>query len=85
MTALAGVIAPFYHGENSLYKSSLDSSYHLVLHMSEHRPADFNKVCNITCEYGTQERFGEATASYFDEHMECIIRDKAVQMLKQLN
>ena len=85
VTALAGVIAPFYHGENSLYKSSLDSSYHLVLHMSEHRPADFNKVCNITCEYGTQERFGEATASYFDEHMECIIRDKAVQMLKQLN
>lgn len=85
VTALAGVIAPFYHGENTLYKNSADASYHLVLHMSDHRPADFNKVCNIASEYGTQERFGEATASYFDEHMECIIRGRAVQVLEKLN
>lgn len=85
VTALSGVIAPFYHGENTLYKNAADNSYHLVLHMSEHNPADFNKVCNIACEYGTQERFGAATASYFDEHMECIIRDKAVQVLEKLN
>lgn len=85
VTALSSVIAPFYHGENSLYKNTSNDSYHLVLHMSEHNPADFNKVCNIACEYGTQERFGAATASYFDEHMECIIRDKAVQVLEKLN
>lgn len=85
VTALAGVIAPFYRGENTLYKNPSDASYHLVLHMSEHRPADFNKICNIASEYGTQERFGAATASYFDEHMECIVRNQAVQMLETLD
>lgn len=85
VTALAGVIAPFYRGENTLYKNQSDASYHLVLHMSEHRPDEFNKICNITSEYGTQERFGAATASYFDEHMECIVRDQAVQMLEKLS
>ncbi len=85
VTALAGVIAPFYRGENTLYKNPSDASYHLVLHMSEHRPADFNKICNIASEYGTQERFGAATASFFDEHMECIIRGHAVQMLEKLD
>lgn len=85
VSALASVIAPFYHGENTLYKNPSDASYHLVLHMSEHKPADFNKICNITSEYGTQERFGAATASYFDEHMECIIHDRAVQVLEKLD
>lgn len=85
VTALASVIAPFYHGENTLYKNPSDASYHLVLHMSEHKPADFNKICNIASEYGTQERFGAATASYFDEHMECIIHDRAVQVLEKLD
>lgn len=85
VTALASVIAPFYHGANTLYKNPSDASYHLVLHMSEHKPADFNKICNIACEYGTQERFGAATASYFDEHMECIIRDQAIQVLEKLD
>lgn len=84
VTALAAVIAPFYHGTNTLYKSSLDGSYHLLIQMSSHKPADFNKVCNIISEYGTQERFSPATAAFFEEHMECIIRDRAVQILSKM-
>lgn len=83
-TLLSGVIAPFYNGCNTLYKSRLDASYHLVLEMSSHKPADFNKVCNIISEYGSQERFSTANAAFFEEHMECIIRDRAVQVLASL-
>ncbi len=83
-TALAKVISPFYHGANTLYKNPQDSGYHLVLQMSDHRPADFNKVCNITSEYGVQEHFTKATAAYFREHYECLIKDKAVAVLEKL-
>ena len=83
-TALAAVIAPFYNGTNTLYKNVSDHSYHLLIQMSSHKPADFNKVCNIISEYGTQERFSPATAAFFEEHMECIIRDRAVQVLSKL-
>lgn len=84
VSALAGVIAPFYNGCNTLYKSPLDASYHLVLQMSSHKPADFNKVCNIISEYGSQERFTAANAAFFEEHTECIIRDRAIQVLANL-
>lgn len=84
VTALAAVIAPFYNGTNTLYKNPLDGSYHLLIQMSSHKPADFNKVCNIISEYGTQERFSPATAAFFEEHMECITRDRAVQILSKL-
>lgn len=84
VTSLAAVIAPFYRGSNTLYKNPLDSSYHLVLHISEHKPVDYNKVCNIASEYGSQEHFSDASAAYFEEHYECIVKDRAVQMLERL-
>lgn len=84
VSALSAVIAPFYNGSNTLYKSPLDSSYHLVLQMSSHKPADFNKVCNIISEYGSQERLNAANAAYFEEHMNCLIRNRAVQVLTNL-
>ncbi len=84
VSALASVIAPFYNGKNTLYKNPVDSSYHLVLNISEHKPIDYNKVCNIVSEYGTQEHLQETTFSYFEEHYECIIRDRAIQVLEKL-
>ncbi len=84
VTALAAVIAPFYNGTNTVYKNPKDGSYHLVIEMSSHKPSDFNKIYNIIFEYGTPERFQAATAAFFEEHMECIIRDRAVQVLSKL-
>lgn len=84
VTALASVIAPFYNGKNTLYKNPVDSSYHLVLNISDHKPIDYNKVCNIASEYGTQEHLQETTFLYFEEHYECIVRDRAIQILEKL-
>lgn len=82
--AFSRVIAPFYRGENTLYKSTKESTYHLVMNISKHKAQDFNKICNIASDYGTQEHYNDITAAYFEEHYECISRNNAIQVLKKL-
>ncbi len=84
LTNLARIIVPFYQGYNTLYKNPIDSKYYLVVHISKHTPEDFNKVCNIISEYGKSEKTNYASTSYYKEHYEVIITDKAIQKLSVL-
>ena len=45
-TNLARLIAPYYFGESTLYKDEVAACYYLVLHMSDHTPEEFNRICN---------------------------------------
>lgn len=81
---LAAVIAPFYHGENTLFRNANENIYYLVVHMSKHSAEEFNKVCNILSEYGKTERTTYASLSYFEEHFEAIIMESAIQYLARL-
>lgn len=83
VTELAAVIAPFYNGQNTLYKNSADNTYHLVVEISSHKPADFNKICNIISEYASSERVSAALLAHFEEHMKCIVKDRAIQVLSK--
>lgn len=84
VTALARIIAPFYHGENTLYKNPSNARYYLVIQISDHTPEEFNKVCNIISEYGRTEHVNYASISYYKEHYETIVAGKAVQILCKL-
>ena len=42
----------FFTGRNTLYKTSANESYQLIIHQSSCSPQEFNKVCNILSEYG---------------------------------
>ncbi|ABX44099.1 adaptor protein MecA [Lachnoclostridium phytofermentans] len=84
LTGLARIIVPFYQGYNTLYKNPVDSKYYLVVHISRHTPEDFNKVCNIISEYGKSEKTNYASISYYKEHYDVIIADKAIQKLSSL-
>lgn len=70
-----------YDGQNSIYKDSTAGKYYLVISKSQHTPEEFNRVCNIISEYGKTERTTYASFSYFEEHLEPIIKDKAIQVL----
>lgn len=78
---LAGIIAPYYQGINTLYKNSVTTTYYLVISKSEHTPEDFNKICNIISEYGKAEKTTYASPYYYEEHFEVIVKDSAVQIL----
>lgn len=70
-----------YKGTNTVYKNTADNSYFLILHKSDHTPEEFSKICNTVSEYGIPVRNTYASSSYYDEHYDALIRDKALQVL----
>lgn len=84
LTALATITAPFYHGENTLYRDTTHGIYYLVLHMSEHSPEQFNKLCNIASEYGTQIDTAPGSLSYYKEHYQIVLEQNALSVLATL-
>lgn len=78
---LAHVLEHFYTGDNSLFLDEPERVYYLVLHKSDHSPAEFNKVCNILSEYAFQNHYIESAEAYFNEHFKCIAAHDALQRL----
>ena len=77
----AHVLKNYYHGENRLYKNSSRKLYYLVLSKSSHTPEEFNKICNILTQYGSNEPYKKSTESYMAEHYDLVIKKEALQKL----
>lgn len=75
------VLRNYYHGENRLYKNKSRSLYYLVLDKSSHTPEEFNKICNILTEYGTNETYTKSLEAYMSEHYDLVIKKDALQKL----
>ena len=84
ISRVSSILNTFYHGENALYKDRRHGCYCLVVKQSDHTPEEFNKVCNILTEYGRRLKSTYSTESYFQEHLECIIRADAVSRMSSL-
>lgn len=84
VAALAKHISPYFFGESTLYKDESGSLYYLVIHMSDHTPEEFNRICNVIFEYGTPEQSTPAVLSYFEEHFTVVLAEDAVQTLSIL-
>ena len=82
--SLSRVVKGFYNGVNSLYKSESQGRYYLVLSKSSHSGKDFDKVCNILSEYGSNETFTSPAEAFFSEHYSPILRGNALQTLSKL-
>ena len=77
----AHVLKDYYHGENCLYKNSSRKLYYLILSKSSHTPEEFNKICNILTEYGSNEPYTKSTEAYMAEHYDLVIKKDALQKL----
>ncbi|SEA47204.1 adapter protein MecA 1/2 [Pseudobutyrivibrio sp. ACV-2] len=78
---LSTVLATFYNGKNSLYKSPFDNKYYLVVSKSNDTAEVYNKVCNILAEYSDQQNFVVGTDAYMSEHYETMLKGDAIQKL----
>ena len=78
---LAYIMLGTYNGRNTLYKNLANSTYYLIISISDHTPEEFNKICNIISEYGKVERSTYASSAFYDEHFEVIVKDQALQIL----
>ncbi len=83
-TVLSRLISPHFCGASTLYKDEGDARYYLVLHISDHTPEEFNRICNVISEYGTSVSATPASLSYFAEHFKTIVGHDAVQTLSAL-
>lgn len=81
---LACVLEDYYNGRNDLYKNEKKNSFYLVIHKDEHTPEEFNKICNIICEYARQKNYTPAIGAFFSEHGHKITGPRALQMLATL-
>ena len=44
-------------------------------------PEEFNRVCNTLSEYASSLKYTPGNAAFFEEHLECIVADEALQKL----
>ena len=77
----AHVLKDYYHGDNRLYKNTSRKLYYLILSKSSHTPEEFNKICNILTEYGSNEPYTKSTEAYMAEHFDLVIKKDALQKL----
>lgn len=80
----AHILQNSYQGYNTLYKNPEGREYLLTLSKSAHTPEEFNKVCNIICEYAQQKNYNPAVGAYFAEHGNKITGPQALQVFASL-
>lgn len=83
LRSLATMLNSIYSGKNALYLDN-NGQYFLVVHMSEHTPEEFNKICNILSEYGAPAHTTYATSDFLEEHMRVLIAKDAISQLAQI-
>ena len=81
---LSTILATFYNGKNSLYKSPFDDKYYLVVSKSDDSAETYNKVCNILSEYSDQQNYVVGTDQYMSEHYSTMVKNNAIQALAQI-
>lgn len=81
---VAYILSSQYNGTNALYKDDSLKEYHLIISKTNHTPEEFNKICNILSEYGTNSKYTNSMDAFYTEHMTCIIPKKALQKLTLL-
>ena len=84
ITRLAHTLQGFYQGNNDLYKNEAAHKNYLLVSKSRQTPEEFNKVCNILSEYGTQQTYTPAAGAFMKEHYQVILKNHALQTLAEL-
>ena len=84
ITRLAHTLQGFYQGNSDLYKNEAAHKYYLLVSKSRQTPEEFNKVCNILSEYGTQQTYTPAAGAFMKEHYQVILKNHALQTLAEL-
>lgn len=78
---VAELLAPFYKGDSSIYKSPFNNKYYLSLCMEIAEEKNLNKICSILTEHGTREDPTYVKELFYMEHYDEIIADKAIEKL----
>jgi adapter protein MecA 1/2 len=81
---LSHTLGGYYAGRNELYKDEQHHRYYLMVQKNDHTPEEFNRICNIICEYAVQKNYNAAVGAHFAEHGKYITGPWALQTLASL-
>lgn len=84
LSEAAKAVLPVYNDKNHLFKHAKNNQYYLFLEKQRCTSSDFNKTCNILSEYGQKQYLPESSLHFFTEHMEEIIKTRAIQVMAKL-
>lgn len=70
--------------QSSLFFDSSDDSYYLIIFIGELPKEDYVRICNSLSEFGNRVYGNAATAAYYEEHLECIIKEYALEKCRNL-
>ncbi|MBO5461078.1 MAG: adaptor protein MecA [Ruminococcus sp.] len=80
----AELISAYFHGASTLYRDPENGMYILAISQADHTNNEFNKVCNMLSEYGSQEKTSAPVLAFLEEHCETIISDDSIQKLASI-
>ena len=69
-------------GNNSLYKNVDKKEFYLSIHSKNEDMETLNRVANLLLEYGERLHGNMASEAYYQEHMECLIPNSALEKLQ---
>lgn len=84
ISAAARVLSLPQEIQSSLYYDQASGIYCLVVKAESAAKDDYVRVCNTLSEFGRRIRGDLATAAYYEEHLDCIIREHAIETCKDL-
>ena len=71
-------------GKNSLYKDLDKKDFYLSVHSKNEDMETLNRVANLLLEYGERLHGNVASEAYYQEHMECLIPNSALEKLQTI-
>lgn len=85
LTRLAGILKGNVPDQSSIYKDPKERLYFLLLEQGELPAETFIKICNVISEYGMPVLSHTISTEYLDEHLDCLLREQALQKLALMN
>lgn len=79
---LSSILKDKYHGLSSVYQK--ENAFYLLINNKNHSPEEFNRICNIICEYGEQAKYHKHINLFFSEFCDIVIKDNAIEELSQI-
>ena len=80
----AGIVGTAEGITDTLYKNPEDGSFYLVMTDSSGSAEAFSTVCNKLSEYGSRVKETYSSPSYYEEHYELILKERALERLAKI-
>lgn len=70
--------------KSSLYKDEKQKVFYAVIEKGRLSKVNFGHVCRMATEYGTFVSDRQERKAYIEEHMDCVVKNRAVKIIKKM-